>query len=112
KSRTAANAFLRRLRDKGRIATPVQGFHVVVPPEYRRLECLPPQEFLPFLMTYVEREYYGGLLTAAFFHGAAHQQPQSFQTMVDETRRDVECGRVRIEFHQRRTLEDVPVVAF
>jgi predicted transcriptional regulator of viral defense system len=108
KSRDAANAFVRRLRDKGRVATPARGFHVVVPPEYRRLGCLPPQDFVPFLMDYLGRDYYAGLLTAAFFHGAAHQQPQAFQTLVDETRRDVQCGRVRIEFHERRSISNVP----
>lgn len=108
KTRTAANAFVRRLREKGRVATPVRGFHVVVPPEYRRLRCLPPRDFVPFLMEYLERDYYVGLLSAAAFHGAAHQQPQTFQTMVDEIRRQVECGRVRIEFHERSGLSDVP----
>jgi len=108
KTRTAANAFVRRLREKGRVATPVRGFHVVVPPEYRRLRCLPPREFVPFLMEYLERGYYVGLLSAAAMHGAAHQQPQTFQTMVDEIRRMVECGRVRIEFHERSGLSEVP----
>lgn len=108
KTRNAANAFIRRLRDKGRVATPARGFHVVVSPEYRRLGCLPPQDFVPFLMDYLDRDYYAGLLTAAFFHGAAHQQPQAFQTLVDESRLDVECGQVRIEFHERRSISDVP----
>ncbi len=109
KTRAAANALVRRLREKGRVATPVRGFHVVVPPEYRSLRCLPPREFVPFLMEYLQREFYVGLLSAAAYHGAAHQQPQTFQTMVDDIRREVECGRVRIEFHERSGLSEVPI---
>lgn len=109
KTRVAANAVIRRLRKQNRVATPVRGFHVVVPPRYRQLGCLPPQEFVPFLMKYLGRKYYAGLLTAASFHGAAHQQPQSFQILIDERRRDVECASVRIEFHERRVLSRVPV---
>jgi len=33
----ATRAALRRLKRKGRIADPYRGFHVVVPPAYRRL---------------------------------------------------------------------------
>ncbi|MEZ4266055.1 MAG: Lrp/AsnC family transcriptional regulator [Myxococcota bacterium] len=38
----AVRAQLRRLKDKGHIADPYRGFHVIVPARYRRLGCLPP----------------------------------------------------------------------
>ena len=73
-SLTAARAALRRLRDRGAIATPLRGFHVVVPPEYRTLSCLPPEQFVPQLMELLGVVYYAGLVSAAGYHGASHQQ--------------------------------------
>src|SRR5690606_41800439 len=37
----AARAALRRLQKKGVAATPHRGFHVLVPPGYRPLRCVP-----------------------------------------------------------------------
>ena len=42
----ATRAALRRLKDKRLIAAPYRGFHVVVPPRYRVLGCLPPEQHL------------------------------------------------------------------
>jgi predicted transcriptional regulator of viral defense system len=109
KSEEAAHAFVYRLRKKGKVATPADRFHVVVPPQYRQLGCLPPQEFVPYLMEHLELDFYAGLLSAASLHGAAHQQPQSFQVMVKKSRPNIECGRVAVEFHQRQRLSKVPV---
>ncbi len=50
---TATRAALRRLKVKGEIADPLRGFHVVVPPEYRRLGCLPADQFIPQLMRHL-----------------------------------------------------------
>lgn len=63
-------------------------------------------------MEYLDRDYYAGLLTAALFHGAAHQQPQTFQVMVDEARRKIACGNVRIEFHRRADMSGIPFETF
>lgn len=107
----AAQAVLRRLRSKGEIATPVRGFHVIVPPEYRRLGCLPPLWFADDLAAYLGQPYYVALLSAAELHGAAHQRPQAFQVMLPRPQRTAECGGVRIEFAMRSNLAEVPVVA-
>jgi hypothetical protein len=61
----------------------MRGFHVIVPPEYRSLGCLPPEQFAPALMETLGMPYYAGLLSAAQFHGAAHQRPQVFQVVVE-----------------------------
>ena len=58
----AARAALRRLKDKGVLATPHRGFHVIVPPEYRQLGCLPADQFVPQLMEYLGQPYYVALL--------------------------------------------------
>lgn len=110
KSVSAVRAQLRRLKDKGRIAVPHRGFHVVVPPKYRRLGCLPPDHFIPQLMEHLEEPYYVALLSAAAYHGAAHQAPMVFQVMVQRSRRSLECGRVRVDFVVRRDMENTSVV--
>jgi predicted transcriptional regulator of viral defense system len=108
----AVRAQLRRLRKHGRIASPMRSFHVVVPPQYRRLGCLPAEHFIDQLMEYLGEPYYVALLSAAERHGAAHQRPQSLQVMVPKNRPPVECGQVRVLFVARGDLEQLPVSTF
>lgn len=107
----AARAALRRLKNRGEIADPYRGFHVIVPPEYRRLGCLPPEQFVPQLMEHLGEPYYVALLSAAELHGAAHQRPQGFQVMVARNRRAIECGTVRVQFVARHDLARTPTAA-
>jgi predicted transcriptional regulator of viral defense system len=109
-SALAVRAALRRLKAKGEIADPHRGFHVIVPPEYRRLGCLPADQFVPQLMRHLGETYYVALLSAAELHGAAHQRPQRFQVMVKTNRRPLQCGKVRVQFVARKDLEHTPVV--
>jgi len=111
-SLTAARASLRRLKRKGVVAAPFRGFHVIVPPEYRRLGCLPADQFVPQLMAHLGLDCYVALLSAARYHGAAHQQPQAFQVMVGKNRPGISCGEVEVVFHARRNVERVPTVRF
>lgn len=110
KSVPTVRAQLRRLKEKGRIANPFRGFHVVVPPGYRRLGCLPADQFVPQLMEHLGIPYYAALLSAAAYHGAAHQKPQVFQVVVPKARRSLVCGGVRVDFVTRRDMSDTPVV--
>jgi len=87
----------------------VRSFHVIVPPEYKRLGCLPAEHFIDQLMQVWGAPYYVGLLSAAERHGAAHQRPQSTQVMVRKNHKAVACGHVRIEFIARGDLEEMPV---
>jgi hypothetical protein len=73
----AVRAQLRRLKEQEMIAEPVRGFHVIVPPEYRRLGCLPAEYFIDQLMRHWNEPYCVCLLSAAERHGAAHQRPQA-----------------------------------
>ncbi len=109
-SPTATRAALRRLKKKGWIADPYRGFHVIVPPEYRSSGCLPADQFIPFLMQYLSEPYYVGLLSAARYHGAAHQSPMIFQVVVQKPRRGLRCDGVRVEFIGRNNMETTPVV--
>lgn len=108
-SAVATTMAVNRLAKHGAIASPARGFYVIVPPEYRALGCLPAEQFVPALMKRVGLPYYAGLLTAAQYHGAAHQRPQEFQVFLDRRRRPIVCGRVRVAFMVRTRLRDVPV---
>jgi predicted transcriptional regulator of viral defense system len=108
-SRNAVKLALNRLRRKGEIASPARGFYVIVPPEYRALGCLPADQFIPALMEKAGVPYYAGLLSAAQYHGAAHHRPQEFQVMLGKPRRPIACGKVRVVFHVRKRIADVPV---
>ncbi len=107
---TAARAAVRRLKDKGVVAVPYRGFHVVVSPEYRRLGCRPADQFVPELMVHLGVPYYVGLLSAARIHGAAHQAPMVFQVIVPRPRPGLACGSVRVDFIARHDMEATPVV--
>ncbi len=108
----AVRAQLRRLKKQGLIAEPARSFHVIVPPEYKRLGCLPADQFIDQLMQIWGEPYYVALLSAAERHGAAHQRPQASQVMVTKSRRALECHQVRVEFIARVDLENMPVTRF
>ena len=111
-STDATRLALNRLARRKLIASPARGFYVIVPPEYRALACLPAEQFIPALMQRLGLPYYAGLLSAAQYHGAAHQRPQEFQVLLAKAHRQVRCGRVRVAFIVRRRLRDVPVQLF
>lgn len=58
----------------------------------------PPSWYVHDLMQFVGQPYYGGLLTAAGIHGAAHQRPQEFQIVTDRPIRERTVGRARLRF--------------
>jgi predicted transcriptional regulator of viral defense system len=75
----------------------------------RALGCLPAEQFVPDLMKRLKRRYYVSLLSAAEFHGAAHQRPQALQVFLEGQRRPIVCGRVHVTFLVRKRLGEVPV---
>jgi predicted transcriptional regulator of viral defense system len=109
---TAVRAQLRRLKQQGLIAQPARSFHVIVPPEYKRLGCLPADQFIDQLMAVWNEPYYLTLLSAAERHGAAHQRPQATQVMLRKNRKAIACGQIRVEFIARGDLETMPVTRF
>ena len=111
-SAAATKLALYRLAKRGLAASPARGFYVIIPPEYRRLGCLPPDQFVPALMEYLKLSYYAGLLSAAQYHGAAHHRPQAFQVVLPRNRRPIECGSVRVSFIARKRISEVPVQSF
>ena len=106
-SPVAVRAAIRRRSEKGHLVSPSRGFHLIVPPEYRSLGCLPADQFVPQLMDHLGLEYYAGLLTAASLHGAAHQAPMVFQIVVRSSRAVIRCGRVEVDFTARANVSAV-----
>ena len=104
-------AALRRLRTSLRIASPRRGFHVIVPIEYRNAGAPPPSWFIGDFMRFLNQPYYVGLLTAAALHGAAHQQPMTFQVVTDRPTRKARAGRAQIAFHVARNLPRIPTAS-
>lgn len=111
-SRVALRSALRRLKEKHEIASPLRGFYIIVPPEYQSLRSLPPEQFIDFLMRYLNISYYVGLLSAAEYYGAAHQKPQTFQVIVSKARRNIQVGRVKITFTTKSDVESSSIRQF
>jgi predicted transcriptional regulator of viral defense system len=111
-SESAARQSVRRLAARGEIASPARGFYVIVPPEYRRLGCLPADQFIPALMQRKGVPYYVGLLSAAQYHGAAHHRPQELQVVLERNRPAITCGSIKVVFVARGNLAAVPVERF
>ncbi len=108
----ATRAALRRLRHKGALAMPFRGYYVIVPPEYRQMGCLPANQFIPALMEHLKEPYYTGILSAGEFYGAAHQRPQTFQVVTEESRTGIVCGTVKVVFIKRNNAALMPTRDF
>jgi len=100
---------IERSKAVGELASPAKGFYLIIPPEYRILQCLPPEFFIPQLMSYWKIQYYVCLQSAAMYYGATHQQTQIFYVMIPKNRPMIKCGKVRIEFIAKQQLLRTPV---
>jgi len=69
---------LTRSARKKKIISIHKGYYLIITSQYASRGVLPPALFIDGLMKFLERPYYVGLLNAAAFHGAAHQQPQEY----------------------------------
>ena len=79
----AIKSALSRLTAKGNIVSLHKGYYLIIPPQFRSKGILPPHLFLDAFMCHLQRPYYLGLLNAAAFHGASHQQPQEHFVMTN-----------------------------
>lgn len=104
----AVERSIARLRQKKEIVSLVKGFYLILTPEFRKMGCLPPDYFIDELMQHWQQNYYVGLLSAALYFGAAHQQPQIFQVVTDQYHRSIRCGHVKIEFITKKIISDIP----
>ena len=102
------NSISRLLRKK-KIAHLKKGLYQIIPEEYALMGSLPPEWFLADLMVHLNIPYYIGLLTAASFHGAAHQAPQVFQVICQQRIPDMITGGLKIRFYYSKDFSVIPV---
>jgi predicted transcriptional regulator of viral defense system len=107
-SESAVLNSISRLLKKKKIAHLKKGLYQIIPEEYALVGSLPPEWFLADLMDYLKVPYYIGLLTAASFHGAAHQAPQIFQVVCQRRIPDMTMGALKIRFYYSKDFSVIP----
>lgn len=110
-SSNALQLALARLKNKNEVAAVRKEFYVIVPPEYRVQGMLPPSFFVDGLMKFLKRDYYVGLLSAAAYYGAAHQQAQAyFVIAAPQIVRPIHTSKIRINFYYRKSWESEDLI--
>jgi len=108
-NRKAFNQAAGRLAARKRIARIHSTFYVVIPLEHASVGILPADWFVVDLMKHLRRPFYVGVLSAAEYHGAAHQRPQNYQVVTDRPLREIQCRGVGIRFFVKKTVASTPV---
>ncbi|MFA5859624.1 MAG: type IV toxin-antitoxin system AbiEi family antitoxin [Elusimicrobiota bacterium] len=99
KKHSAIRMALFRLAKRKKVISVINGFYVIIPPEYSTNGILSPYLFIDDLMGYLKRRYYLGLLTAAVFHGSSHQQPQELYVVTSKpSMRMINVNNLKINF--------------
>ena len=109
-SESALYSGVKRLKQKGELASPAKKLYIIVPSEYQSIGCLPAEELIPILMKYWNQKYYVSLLSAAMYHGAAHQKPQVFQVITNKQIKKLNCGKVKIDFIYKKNMENLSLI--
>lgn len=102
------NRMAGRLAARHKVARVHGSFYVVVPLEHMAVGMIPADWFIADLMRYLNQPFYVGGLTAAEYHGAAHQRSQWFQVVTIKPVRDIFCRGVGIRFLVRWDAAAVP----
>lgn len=90
---------LYRLSKKKKICSVWRDFYAVILPEYGLKGVPPPIEYIDQLMTFLGKDYYVGLISAAALQGASHQAPMEFFVITNApVLRDKQKGDVKINF--------------
>ena len=97
---------LNRLADGQWIMSPWQNFYVVMPIQYKLKGVVPPSFYIDDLMSFLGRNYYVSLLSAAALNGAGHQRSMSFFVTADGAplRNGVRNG-TKILLSKRKTID-------
>lgn len=98
--------YLAPLRQKRSIASPARGLWVPVPPDRRSAGAPEPPAYLDAMMRSMGAEYCVGWLTAAAFHGASHQSPQSFQVATSRHIDSRFVGSTSLNFMERSYVSE------
>ena len=109
-SKNSILASIYRIKKHGEIISPAKGLYIIIPPEHQLQGCLPAEELVPILMKHLGVSYYVGLLSAAMYHGATHQKPNSFQMISDkQIRKNLKFGQINIDAIYKKSLANLPL---
>lgn len=105
KKKSSITRSLTGLVAKRLIASVWNGFYVIIPLQYSSMGILPAAMYVDYLMGYLNRDYYVGMLNAATFYGSAHQKPQemSIITTLPPLRGNIKKGQ-KLNFICRKRL--------
>jgi predicted transcriptional regulator of viral defense system len=108
-SRKAFNRVAGRMSSRKKVARIHGEFYLVVPLEHAAVGIVPADWFIVDLMKHLGRPFYVGGLSAAEYHGAAHQRPQNYQVVTNRPLRGISCRGMGIRFFAKRDVERTPV---
>jgi len=108
-TRKAFNRVAGRMSSRKKLARIHGEFYVVVPLEYAAVGIIPADWFIVDLMKHLGKPFYVGGLSAAEYHGAAHQRPQNFQVVTSRPLRGIACRGMGIRFFAKRDVARTPV---
>lgn len=110
-SENALKKALQRLKKQELVVMVRKGFYVIVPPEYRAKGIIPTSLYVNDLMKFLNRDYYVGLLNAASYHGAAHQQPQNYSVITEGIAlRAIKNEKVGIHFYIKKRWDKKDII--
>jgi predicted transcriptional regulator of viral defense system len=90
-----------RLSKRKQIQNLRKGFYVIIPAKYQNVSKIPIQLYVEKLFSFIGRDYYLGLFSAAALHGAAHQQIQQDYIICNGAKmRDIKKGNFNLNFFQ------------
>jgi AbiEi antitoxin C-terminal domain len=105
----AAKNQLLRLGEQVTRVTRVHQFFLIVTPEHRAIGASPPAWWLDDYFEWLGHPYYVGLQSAAEIYGSAGQALQVTQVVTDTPRREIQVGRIRVQFFVKRRAGGTPV---
>jgi len=99
KSEVSIKSELSRLIVKKEIVNLRKGFYLILTPRYSSAQKLPVQLFCEKLFSYLDRNYYVALYSAAKIHGASHQQVQRDYIITEKPKfKDISKSTFHIRF--------------
>ena len=107
-TKNALNCGVYKLKKKNRLISLADNFYGIVPDEYRVLGSLPAEEAVSLLFKHWNEPYYVCLLSAALYHGASHQKPQTFQVMSSKRLASRTFGKIKIDFIYKNNVALLP----
>lgn len=102
---------LQRLKKKREISLIRNEFYIIITPEYRSKGILPPSLFIPDLMNFLQKDHYIGLLNAAAYYCAKHQQTESLSIItMKPSLRNINNDNLKINFYIKKDWDKNDIV--